>query len=130
MFRITVCTTALVIGIAALASIGVVQASDQPAYVFSSWQAGAVGNCFVTENHMTADCEPAPGLNGYRPPREFVENYLNNQLIPNAPVGKRVAVMIKLRDPPPEGCRQMRPRPRLQRFTCTICNGNITRMPL
>jgi hypothetical protein len=99
MFRTTIRTTALAIGIAGLAASGAALALDQLNYVFSSWQAGAVGNCFVTEKHVTADCEPAPGLNGYLPPAQFVETYLNNQMIPDAPVGKRLSVMIKLKEP-------------------------------
>jgi hypothetical protein len=99
MFRMALRITSLAIGIAALASTGAVLASDQSTYVFSSWQAGAVGNCLVTDKHMTADCESAPGVNGYRPPAQFAEIYLNNQMIPGAPVGKRAAVMIKLREP-------------------------------
>lgn len=100
MFRIAPRATVLASGIAVLASTGAVPASDQSTYVFSSWQAGAVGNCFVTEKHVTADCEPAPGVNGRIPPALFVEKYLNDQVIPEAPAGKRVSVMIKLKEPP------------------------------
>ena len=73
--------------------------ADQPAYVFSSWQAGAVGTCFITEKHITADCDVEPGPNGDRAPPEYVELLLNHQAVPGLPVGRRVTVMIKLREP-------------------------------
>jgi hypothetical protein len=99
MFGISFRVIALAAGIAAVALSGAADSQDQLDYVFSSWQAGAVGNCTITENHMTTDCEAALGAEGYRPPQMFTDRYLNNQILPDAPVGKRISVMIKLREP-------------------------------
>jgi len=99
MFGISFRVIALAAGIAAVALSGAADSQDQLDYVFSSWQAGAVGNCMITEKHMTADCEVASGADGYRPPQMFTDRYLNNQIVPDAPVGKRISLMIKLREP-------------------------------
>jgi hypothetical protein len=74
------------------------EALAQPLYVFSSWQAGAVGNCRITDKHKTTDCDAVPGPNGVALSDKFVDTYLNNQDIPDAPIGKRVTVMIKLKE--------------------------------
>lgn len=99
MVRETLYRSAFAMGLTLLASTGAVQGSDQSGYVFTSWQAGAVGTCVITDKHVTANCEAAPGLNGYIPPAPFVEKYLNGLVILNAPVGKRVSVLLKLREP-------------------------------
>lgn len=90
----SVCVLAL-----SLAQPSFSESLDKPVYVFSSWQAGAVGDCRVTDKHRTADCEGAPGANGRLPTTQYTETYLNNQDVPGAPVGEHIQIMVKLREP-------------------------------
>lgn len=99
MFRKAFCATTLALSVGVVASTGGAFASDQATYVLSSWGPGSVGNCLVDEKHTTTDCEAATGLNGSRLSAQFVETYLNNKVLPDVPVGKRLWVMIKLREP-------------------------------
>lgn len=99
MLRTVSCAAVLALGLGAIAPTGAAFAADQSTYVFTSWQAGWIGHCLITENHTTADCEPAPAPNESILPADLVDKYLNNQPIPDAPVGKRVSVLVKLREP-------------------------------
>jgi TonB family protein len=86
-------------GFALLISAQTAHGADRTDYVFASWQAGTVGNCVITDKHVTAACNAAPQADGWVPPDSFIEKYLNGMVIPNAPAGKRITVLLKLREP-------------------------------